>query len=191
MGPGDDLPGWRVRQAVRYRGSSDLVDERPVDVILAQLAAWPDHRPAPRLDKPVCARERIRAAGGAERHDAAGLFAFGLNEILVAVHAGQRRDCTVWPGRQQGGAPSYQRRCVAECSDGVSEVVLAIPKRAFAVLPRLTPMNRRERDNHDPGRCVRRPRGRISERRSMRDRARSDTRLCRRCGSAGEVRLRG
>ena len=75
----------------------DLVDERPLDVVLAQpirvarpLATWDA---IDELSHGVLgAIGRLR---GGYRHDAAGLFAFSFGEILLAIDAGHRRDRAV------------------------------------------------------------------------------------------------
>ncbi len=90
-----------------FGGPSDLVDERPLDVILAQLT---------RAARPLAARDgvdelshgllrAIERLSGGHRHDAAGLFAFGFDEVLLAIDAGHRRDRAVRPRRQQRGTP--------------------------------------------------------------------------------------
>ena len=130
---------------------ADFVDERPLDVILAQLT---------RAARPLAARDgggepfrRVARAlerrRGGQRHDARRLFALGFDEVFVAVDARGRGNRTLRPGGQQRGAPSGEAGGDGHGRDGVSEVVLAVAERPLAVLPRFAPVNGRERDQHD------------------------------------------
>ena len=93
----------------------DLVDERPLDVVLAQLtrAARPlaARRPLDEQadDRPCSGARTVRRRR--ERQDAAGLFAFGFDEVLVAIDAGHRGDRIVRPrGQQRRRATRRARR---------------------------------------------------------------------------------
>ena len=78
--------------------------------------------------------------------EAFGLFALGVAEVGVTVETEQRRDLRIRPARQQRQPPSEERRGKPQRADRVAEVVLAVPKGALAVLPRLPPVDRGQPD---------------------------------------------
>ena len=132
-------------------GSSDFLDERPLDVVLAQLA-----RPARPLATRDGSRELVRDIGrplerrrGGQRHDASGLFAFGVDEVLVAIDAGRRANRALRPRGQERRAPPGEAGGDGHGRHGVAEVVLAVAERPLAVLPRFAPVDGRQRDEHD------------------------------------------
>jgi hypothetical protein len=56
----------------------------------------------------------------------------------------------VAPVRQDARAEAGERGGDPDRRNGVTQVVLAVSKRAFAVLPRLAPVDRRQRDEKQP-----------------------------------------
>jgi hypothetical protein len=111
-------------------GSSDFVDERPLDVILAQLARAA--RPAAcanGLDerRAIPSLKAVRyETGRLDYEQAAGLFPFRLEEVLVSIKPGERGDLTMRPLRQDTRAPSAQLGGNPDGGDRVTQVVLAI-----------------------------------------------------------------
>src|SRR5258707_1220407 len=85
-------------------------------------------------------------AGRRHRDEAAGVFAFGFEEILIAIETGHRRNVVVRPRWLQRRAPSDEPGGDRDGTAGVSEVVLAVAERPLAVFPRFAPMNGRQRD---------------------------------------------
>ena len=74
------------------------------------------------------------------------VLALGTREVLGPVQSEQVFDRLVRQAVQQRRAPAQGRGSDPQCADRVSHVMLAIAKRALAVLPRLTPMDRRKAD---------------------------------------------
>ena len=132
------------------RGARDLVDECPLNVILAQLTgAAPPSPVSHAVEQPASvARDGMRGRRG-DRDDAARFFALGLDEILFSIDAGERRDRCLRPGGQHDGAPACDRGREADRGNGMPEIVLAVTERPLTVLPGLAPMNGRERDQQD------------------------------------------
>src|SRR5262245_46288526 len=107
-------------------------------------------RPAPCADgakQRVCARgEPSRQGPGSEKQKTSRLFSLGVDKVAVAVQANKFRNVPMRPGGNELGPPSQHRRRQADGRNRMTEIVLAIPERALAVLPRLAPMDRRQRD---------------------------------------------
>src|SRR5262245_2162280 len=91
-----------------FSGPCDVVDERPCDVVLTQLTG---------AARPLTTMEGIdelshvflsavQGFSSGHCHDAARLFVFGVDEVLITVDAGHRRDGAVRPCRQEHGSPS-------------------------------------------------------------------------------------
>src|SRR5580765_2723306 len=85
--------GWGPSASERSR-ARDLVDERPLDVVLAQLTGAPfplPHRDA--LDqRGGWTVDAARRPGMLDRQHARRFLAFRLEEIVVTIDPGQRRD---------------------------------------------------------------------------------------------------
>src|SRR5438128_594245 len=131
------------------RGARNLVDERPLHVVFAQLTGTSAPTPAPHgLDERAtnvlrAARYRRRyGVGTSNGEHAAGLLSLGVDEILVAIDAGKSAHVRMRPVRQHRRAPADKRGGHADGGDGVTEIVLAVSECAFAVLPCLAPVNR-------------------------------------------------
>ena len=87
---------------MRFGRARNFVDERPLDMIDAQLTGVTEPSPAlDALDKLSTALVReIRAAGRGDRHQGAGLLALGPDEVLIAIDTRERGDRAMRPGRQ-------------------------------------------------------------------------------------------
>ena len=93
--------------------------------------------------------DRLRSMRRRQRHDAARFFPLRLDEVLVAVHAGERRDRTMGPLCQEHGTPAGERRPEGDGGEGVTEIVLAVTEGSLAVLPCFAPVDGGERDQHE------------------------------------------
>jgi hypothetical protein len=80
------------------------------------------------------------------RCDAFGLLRLGRGEIGGPIDPEHRCNVVVRPVGQQRQPPAKQRRRKPQGGDGVAGVVLAIPERPLAVLPRFPPVNRSQPD---------------------------------------------
>ena len=130
------------------RRCGNLVDEGPLHVVLAQLigVSGPG-TPADGVKKGVPIDSwGLVTAHRADFEEACRLFALGVDEVVVAIDSGQQRDVRVGPVRQDSRAQAGERGRDPDRRDGVTQVVLTVSKRAFAVLPRLAPMDGGQRD---------------------------------------------
>ena len=125
------------------------VDDRPFDVVAAQLIR--SARPRPGHD----ARDDVRVQVGGSRRWIAirtddgqkiGMFSLGPGEVFMTVQPEYASDLAVGQCLEQGQLPAQRRRGQPQCAECMSDVVLAISKRAFTVLPRLAPVHRAEPD---------------------------------------------
>ena len=118
------------------------------DVILAQLTrlALPSAGATPRRARRDSTSTPAASTGASTASRHARLLALGLDEILVAIDAGERRDVAhaTTPAASARASPRAPRR--TDGRDRVTEIVLAVAERALAVLPRLAPVDRRQRD---------------------------------------------
>jgi hypothetical protein len=121
----------------------DFIDDWPLNMIATQAICATEPRAISR-----CTHQRVGVKSGianresripADDRDALRFFAFSLAVIRITIEAQERRNLRIRPFREQLHAPSEQRGCEAECTDGVTGVVLTVAKRALAVLPRFTP----------------------------------------------------
>ena len=124
-----------IRPARIFGGSCDLVDERPLNVILAQLtrvtgppAVWdavgePSHS----------ALGASRRSRGGYRHDAAGVLVFRLREVLVAIRAVTAAIARCDHAGSEGGTPSDERGSGRHGRDRVTQVVLAVAERPLSM----------------------------------------------------------
>jgi len=101
---------------------------------------------------------------GTNDDEAARLLAFRLDKILIAVGASQRGDLRLRPLGQHLGVETGNRSGDADSRDRVPEIVLAVPERTLAVLPRLAPVDRRQRDEKRIVALLRRERAALLER---------------------------
>ena len=151
---GAELPLAAPAPAIVRPGSSvaRAISSMNVHCTCSSLSwlARPYHTPVP--DRARRERDRPRATAEARRpdhsDDAAGLFAFRVDEVLVAIEADQRGDVAMRPGGQQPRRQPERGRD-ADGGERVAEVVLAVAERALAVLPRLAPVDRRQRRRAD------------------------------------------
>ena len=133
-----------ARAARRRRG---LPDHRPVLVVGRENIRGPPPRCRGSRGGPF-GPERGRRHGG----DQLRLLALArLREVLVAGKAEQRRDVVVGPAGEDAEVPAQKRRREAQRGQRVAGVVLAVPERALAVLPRLAPGDRRKPDEEPLG----------------------------------------
>ena len=74
-----------------------------------------------------------------------------VGKVGIAVESEEGRHIGVARCVEQPGRPAECRSRVADCRDGMPRVVLAIPKGPFAVLPGLSPVDRRQADEETIG----------------------------------------
>src|SRR5204862_7939887 len=89
---------------------------------------------------------RPLTAERANFEEAPRLFALGVDEVVVAIDSGQRGDVRVGPVRQDSRAEAGERGGDPNRRDRVTEIMLTVAEGAFAVLPRLAPMDGGQRD---------------------------------------------
>src|SRR3954470_12417638 len=120
----------------------DLVDERPLHVIFAQLVrtTGPLAHPGSSSQPRACGRKARGHLAGYHREHPTRFLPFSIDEVLVTADAGDRGDIGVGPFGEENRPPPEQRRGEREGGDGMTEIVLAVPKRALAVLPGLAPV---------------------------------------------------
>ena len=70
-----------------------------------------------------------------------GKFGFGTIEFMQAVQAEEGADCPVIEPGEEKDSPPESGSCNPQGAQRVSDVVLAVAKRAFAVFPRFPPMD--------------------------------------------------
>ena len=80
-----------------------------------------------------------------DEHQARRLFGLGAVEVRVPIDADERGKPRRRPAGDNRARPSHERRSHPHGRHGVPDVVLAVAERAFAVLPGLTPVDRRQR----------------------------------------------
>ena len=130
-----------------FGGARDLVDERPLDVVLAQLAGAAGPRPAAgRVHQRRERGRRGRRLARAHQEHAAGLFALGIGVVGVPIEAEEPCDRALRAARDERRPPPREPGGQPHGRDRVAEIVLTVPEGALAVLPRFAPVNRGQAD---------------------------------------------